>query len=179
MKVAIIKFDQNNKGYWFNSGTLFLNVNDYVVVETIKGLEVGKVTDLLEVENPTTTEPIKPVLRIADTTDINTHFENIRLATEVVQKTKELSKKHDLNIKVINASYTLNKSKLLIHFEADTRIDFRELLKDLNDLYKSRIELRQIGVRDAAKIIGSIGACGYIICCTNYLENFENITTTC
>ncbi|NLK12457.1 MAG: stage 0 sporulation family protein [Candidatus Phytoplasma sp.] len=176
MEVALIQFNTAGKKYYFSTNHLDLNAEDHVVVETIRGMEIGKVSSLKEIENQDITQEIKPILRKATQQDINDYQENLQLAKYVFEYTKELVIQMGLEMKIVEASYTLDRKKLLISFEAEERIDFRELVRSLSQQYQTRIELRQIGPRDAAKIIGGIGPCGLMLCCSTFIGEFDTIS---
>jgi len=176
MEVALIQFNTAGKKYYFSTNHLDLNAEDHVVVETIRGMEIGKVSSLKKIENQDITQEIKPILRKATQQDINDYQENLQLAKYVFEYTKELVIQMGLEMKIVEASYTLDRKKLLISFEAEERIDFRELVRSLSQQYQTRIELRQIGPRDAAKIIGGIGPCGLMLCCSTFIGEFDTIS---
>lgn len=176
MKVCRVQFKKNGKKYFFNPLDFHLEDKMFVVVETIRGVELGKVIgDLVdcpaELEND-----IKPILRIANKRDLDNYQRNLELEPQVLQKCAELIKKNNLEMKLLQCEYTLDKQKLIIYFESDTRVDFRQLVKDLAEEFKVRIELRQIGSRDGAKAIGGLGPCGLIICCNTFIDEFDNVS---
>ena len=176
MEVALIQFSKAGKKYYFSTNQIDLNAEDYVVVETIRGMEIGKVSSLKEIEDQDITQEIKPILRKATQQDISDYHENLELAKYVFAYTKELVIQMALEMKIVDASYTLDRKKLLISFESEERIDFRELVRSLSQQYQTRIELRQIGPRDAAKIIGGIGPCGLMLCCSTFIGEFDTIS---
>lgn len=177
MLVAQIQFRQAGKRYYFNP--LSFNVADgtKVVVETIRGVELGKVVGkLVEVDELSLQNEIKPILRIATENDISEHEYNKSLEHEVLQKTKALARRNSLDMKLLAAEYTLDRDRLVVYFESEGRVDFRQLVKDLSESYRTRIELRQVGSRDGAKFIGGIGPCGLITCCTTFIGEFDNVS---
>ncbi len=176
MKVALIKFKEAGKKYYFSYEGLDINLEDKVVVETARGFEIGIVYMFKEIEASDLTSELKPVLRLATSDDIEQDEKNQALEPEVIEHTKKLVKKNELEMKVLDAEYTLDRKRLLIYFSADGRIDFRQLVRDLSEVYHTRIELRQIGPRDAAKMIGGIGPCGLILCCTSFIGEFETVS---
>ncbi|MDY0316251.1 MAG: stage 0 sporulation family protein [Acholeplasmataceae bacterium] len=177
MQVCEVQFRQAGKRYYFSPNGYQLNHGVFVVVETVRGIELGKVMgDLKEVVDEQLNNEVKSILRIATPEDIEESKYNTTLEEEVVNTTKVLVKQNELEMKVLAGEYTLDRDRLVIYFEADSRVDFRQLVKDLNEVYKTRIELRQVGSRDGAKFIGSIGPCGLITCCTTYLGTFENVS---
>lgn len=176
MIVSLVQFREAGKKYYFSLNGLDLNREDKVIVETIRGLEMGIIYRLKEVDESSLTQELKPILRLATAEDIENYNQNREAEPAVVEKTKDLVEQLELDMKVLNAEYTLDKKKLLIYFEAEHRVDFRELVRELSSIYHTRIELRQIGSRDAAKMIGGIGPCGLIFCCTTFIGSFETIS---
>ena len=173
MKVVGIRFRQAGKIYTFDSCDYDIKPGDAVIVETIRGKEMGFCAKMTtEVPDGEETFNLKPVIRVATEEDKERYRENIIKATEAFKECKELIKKHDLPMKLTDCNYTFDNHKLLFYFTADDRVDFRELVKDLASVFKTRIELRQIGVRDEAKIRGGIGACGRPLCCATYMPEF-------
>ncbi|MFA6627246.1 MAG: stage 0 sporulation family protein [Bacilli bacterium] len=176
-KVVGIGFKDVGKIYWFNPQGLDLSFGNLVVVETIRGLEIGKVIDeVKEVPDQELEHELKSVIRIADDKDLHQYYENEERSQSAFVKAKEIISHHQLEMKVVNCEYTLDGAKLLIYYTADGRVDFRELLKDLASTFRVRIELRQIGQREGAKMLGGIGACGREICCKKHLREFELVT---
>jgi len=176
-KVVGIKFKQSGKIYDFSPNDFELKIGDKVVVETVKGLEIGEVAKAIyEKEETEIVGDLVNVVRIATKKDIQNHEENEKNKEDVINKTKELVEKYKLDMKVIDAEFTLDGSKVIISFVCEERIDFRELVKDLASKLKQRIELRQIGARDQAKIVGGIGSCGKECCCKQYLNDFDKVS---
>ena len=177
MNVVGIRFRQAGKIYTFDSCDYDIKLGDAVIVETIRGKEMGFCAKMTtEVPDGEETINLKPVIRVATEEDKERYRENVIKATEAFEECKELIKKHELTMKLTDCNYTFDNHKLLFYFTADDRVDFRELVKDLAYLYKTRIELRQIGVRDEAKILGGIGQCGRELCCKSWMSNFNNVT---
>ncbi|MBE0701301.1 MAG: stage 0 sporulation protein [Acholeplasmataceae bacterium] len=176
MKVALIQFKEAGKKYFFSYQGLDIKQKDLVVVETSRGIEIGKVYVFKEIEETELTSELKPIIRIATEEDIEEETYNQALEPDIVDKTKVLAKQNDLEIKVLGAEYTLDRKRLLIYFESETRVDFRNLVRDLSEVYHTRIELRQVGPRDAAKMIGGIGPCGLILCCTTFIGEFDAVS---
>ena len=177
MLVAQVQFRQAGKRYYFNPNHLNMNDNPFVVVETVRGVELGKVVGkLVEVDEKNLQNEIKPILRLATDNDISENEYNKGLEKEVLVTTKDLIRQNKLEMKLLAAEYTLDRDRLVIYFEAESRVDFRQLVKDLSDVYKTRIELRQVGSRDGAKFIGGIGPCGLITCCTTFIGEFDNVS---
>lgn len=176
MKVCKIAFYKGGKGYCFSYEGLNLNIGDKVVVETIRGLEVGFVK-LLDIECPENLlDDVKSVLRIATGEDLVQYDANEKDKVETINQVKEIVRQSGLEMKIVDTEYTLDRQKLLISFESEERVDFRQLVKDLASVFKTRIELRQIGPRDGAKKIGGLGPCGYCLCCAKFIEDFENVS---
>lgn len=176
MQVALIQFKEAGKKYYFSYDPFVLDGGEFVVVETARGIEIGKVYMLKEVEENELTTELKPIIRLATKEDLELSLENEVLEPEIVNTTKKLVIQNELEMKVLGAEYTLDRKRLLIYFEAESRIDFRNLVKDLSEIYHTRIELRQIGPRDAAKMIGGIGPCGLILCCSTFIGEFDTVS---
>jgi cell fate regulator YaaT (PSP1 superfamily) len=176
MKVVLIQFKAAGKKYYFSYEGLELKHNDQVVVETTRGIEIGKVYAFKEVEASDLIAELKPILRLATLDDLKESDYNATLEPAIVEKTKMLSIKNELEIKILNAEYTLDRKRLVIYFESENRVDFRNLVKDLSEFYHTRIELRQVGPRDAAKIVGGIGPCGLLLCCSTFIGEFDTVS---
>ena len=174
--VTTVLFRNNHKGYYFKAID-GLKEGDKVVVETTKGKELATVVNPIKsVEEKDIIGELKPILRVASEADLSNFEENLKLVPSIIETVKEKVREENLEMKVLNAEYTLDKSKLIIYFTADDRIDFRELVKTLAYIYKTRIELRQIGPRDASKIVGGLGICGHELCCKSFLGDIQNVT---
>lgn len=172
-----ISFEDNNKIYYFSSNKLDLKKNQFVIVETERGFQFGKtMTDITELESSKIINVLKPVIRIAKKEDIKKHEENIKTAKESIKSAEKLIKEYNLKMTVVNANLTFDKKQLLFHFISEERVDFRKLAKELGSIYKTRIELRQIGVRDKAKEVGGIGSCGRCLCCSTFLKSFDSLS---
>lgn len=172
-KVIGVRFRNAGKVYYFSPGKLNIPKGKHVIVETARGIEYGYVVvGTKEVEADRVIQPLKPVLRIATAEDDAKEAANRQKEKEAFQICLEKIRKHKLDMKLIQAEYTFDNNKVLFYFTADGRIDFRELVKDLAAVFKTRIELRQIGVRDETKIIGGIGICGRSLCCHTHLSEF-------
>ncbi len=173
IKVIGVRFRTAGKIYFFDPGRLHIKKGDHVIVETARGIEYGTVVgEMREVEEDKVIQPLKPVLRIATQKDMEQEAANKGKEKEAFKICLEKIKKHNLEMKLIDAEYTFDNNKVLFYFTADGRIDFRELVKDLASVFKTRIELRQIGVRDETKVVGGIGICGRALCCHTYLSEF-------
>ncbi len=172
-KVVGIRFRTAGKIYFFDPLHFEIKRGDNVIVETARGIEFGTaVSDVREVEDDKVVQPLKPVLRVASERDREQEATNKLKEKEAYRICLEKIQKHELEMKLIDAEYTFDNNKVLFYFTADGRIDFRELVKDLASVFKTRIELRQIGVRDETKILGGIGICGRPLCCHTHLSDF-------
>lgn len=178
MKEVIgVRFRENGKIYFFNPLNYKIDVGRNVIVETARGVEFGKVVlGVREIDETNMSTPIKPIIRIADESDKARYEENKKKSKDAFAVCLEKIKKHGLEMKLIDAEYTFDNNKVLFYFTADGRIDFRELVKDLASVFKTRIELRQIGVRDETKIVGGIGMCGRELCCHKHLSEFVPVS---
>jgi len=173
IKVVGVRFRTAGKIYFFDPLNFEIKRGDHVIVETARGIEYGTVVSgVHEVEDDKVIQPLKPVLRIATERDVEQEAANKEKEREAYKICLEKIRKHELEMKLIDAEYTFDNNKVLFYFTADGRIDFRELVKDLASVFKTRIELRQIGVRDETKIVGGIGICGRPLCCHSYLSDF-------
>lgn len=173
VEVIGVRFRQNGKIYFFAPNGIALEVGDAVIVETARGVEYGKVVlGKREIEEGNITSTLKPVIRKATAEDDKKNEENKAKCKSAFDICLEKIKKHGLEMKLIDVEYTFDNNKVLFYFTADGRIDFRELVKDLAAVFKTRIELRQIGVRDETKILGGIGICGRELCCHKHLSDF-------
>lgn len=177
IKVTGVRFRRAGKVYFFAPGRLELAAGDKVIVETARGVEFGTVvTGMKKVDDRKVTQPLKPVIRRATQDDMRKEAKNREKEKEAFQICLEKIRKHGLEMKLIDAEYTFDNNKVLFYFTADGRIDFRELVKDLASVFRTRIELRQIGVRDETKIRGGIGICGRPLCCHTYLTEFAPVS---
>ncbi len=176
-RVIGVRFRQAGKVYFFAPGKLHIKKGDKVIVETARGVEFGSVVVApKEVSDEEITQPLKSVIRIATEEDKKNEAKNREKEKEAYEVCLEKIRKHGLNMKLIHAEYTFDGNKILFYFTADGRIDFRELVKDLAAVFRTRIELRQIGVRDETKIRGGIGVCGRPLCCSTYLSEFAPVS---
>lgn len=172
-----VRFKNNGKTYYFDPGTLSLEAGDNVIVETARGLEWGKVNIAnTQVDDKEVSNPLKPVVRRATKEDDERAEENERLGKEAVKITAQKVEKHKLNMKLVGAEYSFDRSKVTIFFTADGRVDFRELVRDIAGALHTRIELRQIYERDDIRLRGSLGPCGMPCCCITYLNEYEKVT---
>ena len=177
VEVVGVNFREAGKIYYFSPGELRLNQGDRVIVETSRGVELGTVK--VGNKNVSSTEivsPLKPITRAADANDI-AHYEKNRAAeAEAIEICKKKVEAHGLGMKLVGAEYTFDNSKLIFYFTCESRVDFRELVRDLASTFRTRIELRQIGIRDEAKMLGGIGVCGRKLCCANFLSDFVQVS---
>ena len=173
IKVIGVRFRQAGKVYFFDPMNMKIEKGQHVIVETARGVEYGNVVlGIREVEDDKVVLPLKPVIRIATAEDDKKEEANRKKEKEAYKICLEKIAKHKLEMKLIDVEYTFDNNKVLFYFTADGRIDFRELVKDLAAVFRTRIELRQIGVRDETKIRGGIGICGRVLCCQSYLSEF-------
>lgn len=168
-----VRFRTAGKIYYFDPADRMIKTGDHVIVETARGIEYGYVVlGNREVDETKVVPPLKPVIRMATAEDEAVEARNKEKEKDAFRICQEKIKKHNLEMKLIDAEYTFDNNKALFYFTADGRIDFRELVKDLASVFKTRIELRQVGVRDETKIMGGIGICGRALCCHSYLSEF-------
>ena len=173
LTVIGVRFRAAGKIYYFDPADRQIKIGDHVIVETARGIEYGYVVlGNREVDETKVIPPLKPVIRMATDEDRAIEAKNKEKEKEAFKICQEKIKKHNLEMKLIDAEYTFDNNKVLFYFTADGRIDFRELVKDLASVFKTRIELRQVGVRDETKIMGGIGICGRRLCCHSYLSEF-------
>ncbi len=178
MKEVIgVRFRENGKIYFFDPLNYKIDPGRFVIVETARGVEYGKVVlGRREIDEEKMSSPLKPIIRIADEKDTAQYEANKEKSKKAFDICLEKIKKHGLQMKLIDAEYTFDDNKVLFYFTADGRVDFRELVKDLAAVFKTRIELRQIGVRDETKIVGGIGICGRELCCHKHLSEFVPVS---
>lgn len=175
--VVGIRFKKAGKVYYFDPGSLKLNKGDAVIVETARGLELGEVvTALRQVEETEVVQPLRPVLRTATPADLEQVAVNRRKEKEAFAICQQKIQEHGLPMKLIDVEFTFDVSKIIFYFTAEGRVDFRELVKDLAAIFRTRIELRQIGVRDEAKMLGGLGCCGRPICCATFMGDFDPVS---
>ena len=170
-----VNFKDNGKIYNFKS-KIRCPINVTVITETEKGLQFGKVVSYINNENIKNIDELKDIIRISTKKDYEEHLKNLRDANNALKQSRELVKELNLDMKMINASYTFDRKQLIFNFLADERIDFRELARRLASIYRTRIELRQIGARDKAREIGGVGTCSQKICCANFLNHIDSVS---
>ncbi|MDO4394102.1 MAG: stage 0 sporulation family protein [Bacillota bacterium] len=177
IKVVGVKFKNVGKLYYFSPGDIDVKAGDSVIVETARGLEFGNVTmGITEISESELVAPLKNIIRIATDKDKEKHKENLAKREEALRICQEKVDAHKIEMKLIDVEYTFDNSKVVFYFTADGRVDFRELVKDLAAVFRMRIELRQIGVRDEAKMLGGVGTCGRGLCCNTWLGDFEPVS---
>jgi cell fate regulator YaaT (PSP1 superfamily) len=175
--VVGVRFKKAGKIYYFDPGDLEIAKDEYIIVETVRGVEFGKaVIPRKQVGENDVVLPLKKVIRIADEKDRLIVDENKQIAEQAFQVCSEKVVEHRLEMKLVDVEYTFDRNKVIFYFTADGRVDFRELVKDLAAIFRTRIELRQIGVRDEAKMLGGIGPCGRMLCCSTFLGDFEPVS---
>jgi cell fate regulator YaaT (PSP1 superfamily) len=175
--VVGVRFKKAGKIYYFDPGDLSIEKDDFVIVETVRGVEYGRaVIARKQVEEHDVVLPLKKVVRIADQKDRMIVEENKQAAQEAYEVCNEKVNEHQLDMKLVDVEYTFDRNKIIFYFTADGRVDFRELVKDLAAIFRTRIELRQIGVRDEAKMLGGIGPCGRMLCCSTFLGDFDPVS---
>lgn len=175
--VVGVRFKKAGKIYYFDPGDLTIEQNQFVIVETVRGVEFGKVViPRKQVGENDVVLPLKKVLRLADEQDRLIVEENKQAALEAYDVCNEKVLEHQLDMKLVDVEYTFDRNKVIFYFTADGRVDFRELVKDLAAIFRTRIELRQIGVRDEAKMLGGIGPCGRMLCCSTFLGDFDPVS---
>jgi cell fate regulator YaaT (PSP1 superfamily) len=175
--VVGIRFKQAGKIYYFDPGELGIQTEDHVIVETVRGVEYGHVVvGPKDVDEGDVVLPLKKVIRTADQKDRLAVQENSEAAITAFTTCTDKIIEHKLDMKLVDVEYTFDRNKVIFYFTADGRVDFRELVKDLASIFRTRIELRQIGVRDEAKMLGGIGPCGRMLCCSTFLGDFEPVS---
>lgn len=177
LTVVGVRFKRAGKIYYFDPGELDVQAGQRVIVETVRGIELGDITvGPKKVREEDIVAPLKQVIRVATEGDIGVDEQNRNKEREAFDICLKAIDKHDLEMKLVDVEYTFDSNKIIFYFTADGRIDFRELVKDLAAVFKTRIELRQIGVRDEAKMLGGLGPCGRSLCCSSFLGDFEPVS---
>lgn len=176
-RVIGVRFNEAGKIYYFDPGKYKLGKGQYVIVETARGVEYGEVVvGEKDVKKCELAAPLKKVMRIANSRDAETVKKNQEDAPETFRICAEKIAEHKLEMNLIDVEYTFDRNKIIFYFTAEGRIDFRELVKDLASIFRTRIELRQVGVRDEAKLVGGIGQCGRELCCSTFLDEFQPVS---
>lgn len=177
IKVVGVRFKKAGKIYYFDPADMNIQKDTYVVVETARGIEFGEcVIGIKEINENDIVSPLKSVLRIATNEDIEKYFKNKDKEKDAFDICLKKIQEHGLTMKLIDVEYTFDNNKVIFYFTADGRVDFRDLVKDLATIFKTRIELRQIGVRDEAKMLGGLGPCGRPMCCSSFLGDFASVS---
>lgn len=176
MEIVGIKLDDNGKIYYFDAGKLNINVGNTVIVETDRGLQYGLVVGDIKHVDENVSNEYKKILRLTTKNDYKKYLNNLEDAKLAFSKCKELVKNYNLNMKILDANYTFDREQLVFRFLSDDRVDFRQLAKDLGSCFKTRIELRQVGIRDKSKAVGGIGICGRKLCCNSFLNEFDSVS---
>lgn len=177
VKVISVKFKEVGKKYFFEAPEIEIHDKDKIVVETVRGFELATVVgEKKEIDESELFASLKPIVRMATKEDIEAYNQNKELEKEAQEKVEACVKESDLEMKILGCEYTLDRTKLMIYFTAEGRVDFRELVKVLASIFRVRIELRQVGTRDGAKFIGGIGPCGLILCCNTFLGEFDAVS---
>ncbi|MFD2628077.1 stage 0 sporulation family protein [Oceanobacillus kapialis] len=172
-----VRFKKAGKIYYFDPGEHSISLHSYVIVETVRGIEFGKVVIAKkQVDEEDVVLPLKQVIRVANEKDKLTVVENQEHAEKAFRTCSDKIAHHNLDMNLVEVEYTFDRNKIIFYFTADGRVDFRNLVKDLAAMFKTRIELRQIGVRDEAKMLGGIGPCGRMLCCSTFLGDFEPVS---
>ena len=176
-KVISVRFKENGKSYYFDPAGADIKTGEYVIVETARGIECGEVVQgVREIADAAVPKALKPITRMADSVDIRRMRQNREDEKRAYRTCQECISRHGLEMKLVEAEYTLDRSKIMFYFTADGRVDFRELVKDLAGIFHTRIELRQIGIRDEAKMLGGLGICGRPFCCSSFLRDFQPVS---
>lgn len=176
-EVVGVTFKEKGRMFYFLTGNKKLKKNITVIVETERGLSFGKiVTNVFTIRDEQIKAPLKKIIRIASKDDYFQHKRNLNDSKKALIKARELVRKHKLEMRLIEANYTFNRDQLVFKFVADNRVDFRSLAKELATIYRTRIELRQVGVRDKAREVGGLGQCGRCLCCAKFLNDFESVS---
>lgn len=176
MKLVGVKLNDAGKVYYFDASLVNVNENATVIVETEKGLQYGTVVKLIPDDEIDNRIDHKRVIRLTTKADYKKHLSNLKDADKALVRCNELIEQYGLEMKIIDACYTFDREQLMFRFLADERVDFRQLAKDLGSIFKTRIELRQVGIRDKAKEIGGFGPCGRKLCCNNFLTEFDSVS---
>ncbi|WP_461207039.1 PSP1 domain-containing protein [Clostridium sp. DL1XJH146] len=177
IEVVGVRFKKSGKIYYFSPNGLDINLNQYLIVETVRGTEFGEcVIATKNVQDDEIITPLKNVIRLATDEDIEKHTINKEKEKNAFEVCLNKIEEHDLPMKLIDVEYTFDNNKVIFYFTAEGRVDFRELVKDLASIFRTRIELRQIGVRDEAKMIGGLGPCGRPMCCSSFLGDFAPVS---
>lgn len=176
MNIVEVKFDTSSQTEFFRNEKFNLKNNLTVIVDSDRGLQFGKVVNIIEDTSDFEGVTLYNVVRISTKKDYLQHVSNLNCMKDVMKKCRELVLENDLSMTILDGSYNFDRSQLLFRFVADERVDFRKLAKDLGATFRTRIELRQVGIRDKAKEVGGIGPCGRLLCCSSFLKSFDSVT---
>lgn len=176
MNIVEVSFEYNNSTAFFRNKDLKLKNNLTVIVDTERGFQFGKVVHIIADSTQFDGVDLYDVVRISSKKDYFHYLENLKLAEDAVKKCKQIVKKNELNMTILDGNYNFDRTQLLFRFVADERVDFRQLARELGSTFRTRIELRQIGIRDKAKEVGGVGPCGRLLCCSSFLTNFDSVT---
>ncbi|MBR2077217.1 MAG: stage 0 sporulation family protein [Exiguobacterium sp.] len=177
LEVVGVRFKEAGKIYYFSPGDATLKRGDHVIVETVRGIEYGEIVQVnKQLGEDEVVLPLKTILRVADQKDADIVRDNRLAAVDAKAVCEEKIREHQLEMKLVDVEYTFDRNKVIFYFTAEGRVDFRELVKDLASVFRTRIELRQIGVRDEAKLLSGIGPCGRVLCCSSFLGEFEPVS---
>ena len=177
LEVVGVRFKEAGKIYYFSPGDATLKRGDHVIVETVRGIEYGEIVQVnKQLGEDEVVLPLKTILRVADQKDADIVRDNRLAAVDAKAVCEETIREHQLEMKLVDVEYTFDRNKVIFYFTAEGRVDFRELVKDLASVFRTRIELRQIGVRDEAKLLSGIGPCGRVLCCSSFLGEFEPVS---
>ncbi|MFN3365454.1 MULTISPECIES: stage 0 sporulation family protein [unclassified Exiguobacterium] len=177
LEVVGVRFKEAGKIYYFSPGEATLERGDHVIVETVRGIEYGEIVQVgKQLGEDEVVLPLKTILRVADSKDAEIVQDNRLAAFDAHAVCEEKIREHRLEMKLVDVEYTFDRNKVIFYFTAEGRVDFRELVKDLASVFRTRIELRQIGVRDEAKLLSGIGPCGRVLCCSSFLGEFEPVS---
>ncbi len=176
MNIVEVKYDFNRSSSFFRNSKFHLKKNLTVIVNTEKGLQFGKVIGIIDDVSQFNGVELYDVVRVSTKKDYFHHLENVKMADEAVKKCKQMVQSSGLNMTILDGVYNFERTQLLFRFVADERVDFRQLARDLGSTFHTRIELRQIGIRDKAKEVGGFGPCGRLLCCSTFLKSFDSVT---
>ena len=176
MNVVLVKYDYSNTSEYFSNNKFNLKKNLTVIVDTAKGYQFGKVVQIIDDISSFDGVDLGQVIRVSTKKDYLHYLENVKMAKDALLKCKDIVSDFNLNMNILDSCYNFDRSQLLFRFIADERVDFRDLAKELGSTFRTRIELRQIGIRDKAKEVGGIGPCGRLLCCSSFLKNFDSVT---
>lgn len=176
MNIYGVKFNDHGKVYYFNASNINIHLNVNVIVETEKGLQYGKVVEKVEQNKIGSLDNIKNIIRLTTKDDYKQYLKNLKDADQALKNAQKIANELNLDMRFLSSSFTFDRKQLLLNFTSDERVDFRELTKKLASIYRTRIELRQIGARDKASLVGGIGSCGKELCCSSFLKTLESVS---